>query len=126
MNLQIVEGSFSICRLNIESPTPTWALSGVFYSITKTIDELSIVCQSKNIPNGIKAEAGWGLIKVQGPLDFGLTGILASLVNPLAFSNIIIESLAIRFELAPAFKKFIEGKAFIPPSFNNSTMANSI
>ncbi len=94
MNLQIVEGSFSICRLNIESPNPVWALSGVFYSITKTSDELSIVCESKNIPNDIKAEIGWGLIKVQGPLDFGLSGILASLANPLAVEKISIFAIS--------------------------------
>jgi hypothetical protein len=39
-------------------------------------------------------EKGWSCLKVQGPLDFGLTGIIASLASPLAKAQISLFAVA--------------------------------
>lgn len=71
-----------------------WATQGEFFTVSRTEDELSIVCDSLFVPKGIQAETGWQALKVEGPLDFNLTGILSSLVQPLAENGISIFALS--------------------------------
>jgi uncharacterized protein len=81
MRLDVLRGEFAIVKLDAADPIPPWA-AGEFVSITRTRDELSIVCE---------APAGeWRCLKVQGPLDFSLVGILASLAEPLAKAGVPI------------------------------------
>lgn len=92
--LQILGETMAICRLDANSPPPEWAFTGKFFSISRTSDELSIICPEQIIPTGIKSEHGWRAIKVIGPLDFSLTGVLSSLLEPLAAAKISILSLS--------------------------------
>lgn len=81
----------AICRLDKGDKIPEWAFaSSEFFSITKTNEELSIICSQDNVPHGVKAEKAWCVIKVLGPLDFALTGVLSTLIAPLAQHNISI------------------------------------
>lgn len=89
-SLSILPGKFAVCLLEKNDAVPSWALKSFFYSISKTNDELSIVCLEKSVPQGIKFDGNWKAIKVEGKLDFSLTGILASLINPLAEEKISI------------------------------------
>ena len=88
MNLIILPDLFAICRLGPAEDVPEWAMIGEFVSITHTADELSIVCAEENVPQEVQAERGWRALKVEGPLDLALTGVLASLAQPLAESQI--------------------------------------
>jgi hypothetical protein len=90
LTLQIVEGEYSICRLPLDSPIPAWATREPFYSTTATAEELSVVCKTPHVPSGVRREDGWKALRVAGPLDFSLTGILAALANPLAENGISI------------------------------------
>jgi hypothetical protein len=90
LNLEVLPNTLAVCRLSSNDSIPSWAFSGDFFSISKTADELSIVCEEKQVPAGVKAGRGWRCLKVKGPLDFGLTGILASLAKPLAEAGISI------------------------------------
>ncbi|HMB91624.1 MAG TPA: ACT domain-containing protein, partial [Rhodothermales bacterium] len=94
LDLTILPGDLAICRLPASAPVPNWAMRGDCYTVTRTQDELSIVCAQQFVPEGAKQEAGWACLKVQGPLDFGLTGILASLVNPLAEAGISVFAIS--------------------------------
>jgi hypothetical protein len=94
MQLSILDKTFAICRLSINSEIPTWLDQNHFWSITKTSEELSVVCLNEGIPDDVKSERSWKVIKVEGPLDFGLTGILASIANPLAEAKISIFSVS--------------------------------
>lgn len=87
LTLSVLPALFAVCRLEPDAPLPAWA-AAIFFSITRTPDELSIVCPQAAVPNHVRAEAGWRLLKVEGPLDFALTGVLASLANPLAAAHI--------------------------------------
>ena len=68
-------------------------IAAVFSSVTRTADELSIMCPAAQVPAGVKHEAGWRLLKFSGPFDFGVVGILASVAAPLAAAG--ISSLAV-------------------------------
>ena len=88
LTLTLLLHTFAICRLETNSEIPAWALAGEFFSITRTADELSIVCRQGNVPEGIRCEEGYRCFKVEGPLDFALTGILDSLTTPLAQAGV--------------------------------------
>jgi hypothetical protein len=94
MKLEMLSTVFSICRLPPTSPIPEWAMAGPFFSISRTAEELSIVCAQVDIPLNIKLEKDWRCLKVMGPLDFNLTGILASLAMPLAQAGISIFAIS--------------------------------
>src|SRR5579862_4426763 len=83
LSLTVLPDCMAICRLESDAAIPTWAASASFVSVTRTNAELSIVCPDALVPNGTKAERGWRCLEVQGPLEFSLIGILASLVAPL-------------------------------------------
>ena len=90
LKLEVVEGSYAVCRLGAADPLPDWAGSKPFASVTRTDAELSVVCDEGAVPSGIRAERGWRCLRVVGPLGFGMTGILASLAGPLASSGVSI------------------------------------
>ncbi|PFC74467.1 amino acid-binding protein [Bacillus cereus] len=96
MNLTILDTTFSVIKLPKTEEVPSWASKGELFSITRTNEELSIVCASSNVPDNIlkDVEHDWNCIKVEGMLDFGLTGILSSLANPLADNNISIFAIS--------------------------------
>jgi hypothetical protein len=86
--LQVVAGEFAVCRLPADEPSPAWAGSNVFSSVTRTADELSIICPASQVPAKVRREAGWRLVKFVGPFDFGAVGVLASVTEPLARAGI--------------------------------------
>ncbi len=90
LRLDPLEGSFAVCRLAPDAPLPAWAASGPFVSITRTADELSVVCREDVIPDGVRCERGWRCLRVAGTLDFSLVGVLASLLGPLAEAGISV------------------------------------
>lgn len=95
MKLNQIEGNFSVVRLEPQSAIPEWVWNGSFTSISKTEDELSVVCGSQFVPSSTKKdERNWCLLKVDGPLGFSLTGILSSIAKPLADDGISIFSIS--------------------------------
>ena len=90
LTLCVLPGTYAVCRLDSGASVPEWATSGDFFSVTRTADELSVVCEQSVVPEGVECEGDWRCLKVQGPLDFGLTGVLASLSLPLAEASISI------------------------------------
>lgn len=90
LTLTLLPGQFAVCRLDAGAPVPEWATTGAFTSITRTADELSVVCPAENVPPDVRAEGPWRCLKVEGPLDFALTGILASIAVPLAEASVSI------------------------------------
>jgi len=92
--LVILPGRLAICRLPADEPFPDWSRSGELLALVRTPDELSVVCEERLVPPEIKAERGWRAFQVQGPLDFSLVGILASIAAPLAEAGISIFALS--------------------------------
>ncbi len=92
--LQLAAGEFAVSRLPSAEPVPPWAGSAVFSSVTRTADELSIICPAAQVPAEVKSEAGWRLLKFHGPFAFTETGILVSVLAPLAAARIGILAVA--------------------------------
>ena len=94
LKLKIMTQCFAVCRLSPDSGLPPWALSGTFRSVSWTPDETSIVCEESAVPEEVKSERGWRGFMVEGPLDFGLTGILLMIAAPLAEARISIFAIS--------------------------------
>ena len=96
LNLEVLPGNYAIHRLAPNSSIPAWALQATgFSSITRTSDELSIVCESiiTDIED-IRQDAGWVCLQLIGPFAFDLTGILSSVLNPLRDAEIGIFAIS--------------------------------
>lgn len=87
LSLALLPDLLAVCRLDPDSPLPAATPAG-FWSVTRTEDEISVVLPEDQAQPGWKVEAGWRVFQVAGPLDFSLTGVLASLAQPLAEAGI--------------------------------------
>ena len=83
-SLSLMPGVFAVCRLDKEATVPGWALGGRFFSVARTPDELSVVCEQGVVPKGIVREDGWRCLKVESPFAFDLTGVVSSMAARLA------------------------------------------
>lgn len=86
--LLLLPERMAVCRLPAEAEVPAWVPLAGLTSITRTPDELSILCAERLVPPETRAERGWRVFKVQGPLDFSMTGVLAALLTPLAQAGV--------------------------------------
>jgi GNAT superfamily N-acetyltransferase len=90
LRLEVLEGTFAVCRLADDAALPGWAEGGEFLSFSRTAEELSVVCLQEAVPDGVRCERGWRCLRAVGPLDFALTGVLAALVVPLARAGVAV------------------------------------
>lgn len=85
-----LNGSYAIVRLAPDAALPDWATKGEFTSISRSADELSIVCPAENLPPGVESQHRWICLKLEGPFPFSLTGVLLSFIQPLSSNGIPI------------------------------------
>jgi len=94
MNLTVLPDALAICRLESHAPFPSWLPRVGLLSLTRTPDELSVVCAEAAVPDDITCERGWRAFQVEGPLDFSLVGILASLSEAMAEAGVSIFAMS--------------------------------
>lgn len=88
LTLVLSQDSLAVCRLAADAAVPPWAFASDFVSITRSREELSIVCLDSAVPTGVPSEHPWRRLSVRGPLEFSLVGVLASITAPLARAGI--------------------------------------
>ena len=93
LSLTLLPDRLAVCRLDPDAVTPEPAAAG-FWSVTRTSSELSVVVAEAAVEVGWRAERGWRVLEVAGPLDFALTGILLSLVRPLADAGVPVFAIS--------------------------------
>jgi hypothetical protein len=93
-----LSGPYAIVRLAPDAAVPEWAsLSsghGDFTSITRTADELSIVCPTANLPADVHSPHRWICLKLEGPFPFSMTGVLLSFIEPLSSKGVPIFAIS--------------------------------
>ena len=92
--LSVLSETFTIHKLSPDLSIPEEILKSNYYSVTKTDNELSVVCSELIEVKSLQSSKGWKCIKVKGPLDFNLTGILADISDILAQANISIFAIS--------------------------------
>ena len=90
LKFNLLSYRLAVCRLDPKEEMPPWALAEGFVSITRTDNELSIVCRESDVPARCQAEPGWRCLEVDGQLPFDAGGVLSSISGPLAAQGISI------------------------------------
>ena len=97
MNLRfrwLLDGPYAIVRLAPDAVVPDWATKGEFTSISRSADELSLVCPADYLPPEIGTQPHWICLNLEGPFPFDLTGVLLSFIEPLSSKGIPIFAVA--------------------------------
>jgi len=89
LRLETIPGRYAVCRLAADAALPDWAL-GEVVSITRTSEELSIICEESGVPSDVRAERGWRCMKMVGPIPFETVGVAAAITAPLAKAGISV------------------------------------
>jgi hypothetical protein len=92
VHLTLVSDHLAICRLSPDAAPPT--PQSTFWSITRTTDELSVVCGEDEAPAGATSNPGWRALKIEGPFDLDAVGVLASLLPLLAAERVSVFVIA--------------------------------
>lgn len=87
LRLHVLSQPLAVCRLEPLASVPHW-VAGDVVSVTRTTEELSIVCAADAVPLGTHVEGPFRALVVEGPLDVGSTGVVASLATPLADADV--------------------------------------
>jgi len=94
MTLSVFPETLAVCRLPSDTEIPAWAIGENILALVWTEDELSIVCPQSKVPAEIQSERGWRALKVHGPLDFSLVGVMSQLAGVLANANVSIFAIS--------------------------------
>jgi len=92
--LIVLPGQFTIHRFPANAAVPDQLEHSLFYSVTRTAEEVSVVCSSSFRLNSHQSEDGWRCLMVEGPLDFAVTGLLAGLASVLAQAGVSIFAIS--------------------------------
>ncbi len=80
--------ALAVVRLGRGAKIPAWASASTLFSVTATNDETSVVCHASSVPTTAKRQGPFVAFEVGGPLDLKLTGVLHTLLGPLAEAGI--------------------------------------
>ena len=94
LRVRALAPEFAIARLMPGEPLPSWADGGSVTMVTRTPDELSVLIEAERVPDGIRCERAWCGFVIEGPLAFTLTGILASVLHPLAHAAVPVLAMS--------------------------------
>jgi len=92
--LTLLPAPMALCRLAPDAKIPLWVEDATLLSVTRTCDELSIICDAALVPNDVQSEGGWRALKMIGPLEFTMVGVLAAILNPLAEARVSILAIS--------------------------------
>jgi uncharacterized protein len=94
LTLSLEPDAYAVARLDPDLSIPSWARESPIYSITRTREELSVLCLESLVPGHERAERGWRLFRLDGVFPFSLTGILSSVLDPLGAVGVSIFALS--------------------------------
>jgi uncharacterized protein len=89
-----LSGTYGIIRLTPDTAIPERATKREFTSVTRTAEELSIVCPMEDLPADVHSSHRWICLKLNGPFPFSLTGVLLSFIEPLSKGGIPIFAIS--------------------------------
>jgi hypothetical protein len=90
MVLELLEKEYSVYQFNVDHQIDYNTNNNDFISITKTKDEISVVAITGLFEHFAKREDNWKMLKINGILDFTLTGIISKITAILADNGISV------------------------------------
>ena len=92
--LLVLDGEYSVHRFDHFESIPGIISESMYFWISRTEEELSVVCESHLNLNSSKCEPDWRAIKVIGPLDFSLVGLMSDITSILSSEKISVFTLS--------------------------------
>lgn len=90
LTLSVLPGSYAVHRFAADTPVPAELLAADFFHISRTPEELSVLCCAKLAPASEHRFGPLLGLRVSGQLDFALIGILAELSKQLAEAGVSV------------------------------------
>lgn len=90
----IHRGPYAVCQVSAAEPAPDWAMRGTLWSVSRTPSELSVICEQRHVPEGVRAQGGWAAIELSGKFPFEMTGVLAAVAGPLAEAGVPVFAMS--------------------------------
>ncbi len=91
LEIAVMPERYALCRLDPDTPPPTWALRGSLSTITRSPREVSIICLERDVPSKVRKIGGWRALRLEGPIDHvAESGVLVAVAEPLARAGISI------------------------------------
>ena len=90
IGMRVLAEPLSVCRMPPGAPWPRPGHPSSIFSVTRTEHEVSVVCPAFDEPAGAVVEPGWRCLEVDGPLDFGMVGVMAGITGCLARANVSV------------------------------------
>jgi uncharacterized protein len=94
LKFRLLPGSYAVVRLAVDTPVGGWASKGGFSSITRTADEVSVVCPTDNLPAEMHSSHRWICLQLEGPFPFSQTGVLLSFIEPLSRKDVPVFAIS--------------------------------
>jgi len=88
VKLRVLDGAYAVSRLLPTDRIPAWADGNGFVSISRSGEELSIVCLAERVPAEVRSDTGWRCMHLVGPFAFDETGIVLSVIRPLSENGV--------------------------------------
>lgn len=93
LTFTLLPDRYAIARLNAADAVPAWP-HGDFVSVTRTAEELSIICREDAVPGTVRADRGWRCLALQGPFALDATGVAAEFTRVLAAAGVSVFVIA--------------------------------
>jgi hypothetical protein len=78
----------AVVRMGSRDQVPAWALTGLISAVVRTPEELTIVCSQTAVPGALQSDLDWLAFRLEGSFPLSATGVLASVLGPLASGSI--------------------------------------
>ena len=88
LELSLLPERFAVAQLAPGAPAVTPPPGMTLFSVTRTADELSVVCAEPDLPLSARAQTGWRAFQVHGPFALSEVGVLSAIASPLADARI--------------------------------------
>lgn len=93
LRIVAMPGAYTVCRFGPDDPVPPW-VSGPFTSVTRSPNELSVVCRTERVPAEVPGEDGWRCLVLDDTFDLSLVGVLHAITEPLAAAGVSVFTIA--------------------------------
>ena len=90
MDLFLRPEMLAVCQLPTGTSWPTPPPDDSLFSITAAESGLTVVCRPDEVPPGARVEPDWRALRVAGPLDFSLIGVIGALTALLAGAGVSV------------------------------------
>lgn len=94
LRFHVLDPELAVVRLDDGDDLPGWATQGDLWGVIRAPGELTVVCETSQVPTGARAETGWMALRLQGPFPFDAVGVLAAVAAPLAAAGVSIFALS--------------------------------